>query len=337
MKRFLVLLALATSAFAEKAPKLRELPAQLAASDREALASRRSALVERRDALFAKVKDHNERCTGVEEGSPRDAECRREKAELDALTSAYATDARAFNQAVTDAEVAAAVAKEQDEFEKMQAAWLVRQHEAIRQKVEAEKPQIDAVLHALRERKPAPPLTLKELLPGDVILVGPDPDSKGSKRIPKADQLLRRARQWYEGGDEEIQREELAHALTCVKSVDGRLLFLDDQYGDGKARVIEEKEFLRMYEHRDRLVARPHVPVDGAKLWTAAKDLAGTPYGVGEGKYVCSEVAGVAVGKAINRQLLRDRFGPVDLTPADFVDPEEAGSWFTLRPMQGKE
>lgn len=229
------------------------------------------------------------------------------------------------------------VLKEQNEFEKMNAAWLKRQQKMIREAKERDKKWTKEVLDSIKSNR-VPPLPVNPVLPGDILVIGPEKGSKVSTIIEMADHF-------FTSGE-----TPASHALTVVKSVKGNLMFLDHTPGEG-SRILSEKEFLEKYGERAVYVARPKAPVDGRVLWDAAKEaakksqeskgglLGWTDFGAFGKDMVCSEKAEFVVLKATGKRLQQlleseHRWGPVDITPEDFLDKKRAGKYFMMVPQQ---
>lgn len=237
------------------------------------------------------------------------------------------------------------VLKEQIEFEHMNAAWLRRQHELIREAVEKDKRWTNEVLASLQSiHVPEPayrPKTLNDLKPGDILLVHPEegPDGEGSRWIRAADNFIRE------------EKTPASHALTFIgRSAGGRMLFLDHTSSRG-SHIIGETEFYDTYMHRrmDVAVAKPVYKVDGRKLLEAALEAhekekrhkgPGSTFGLFGKDLVCSEAAAIAVGKATGEEFRpggwRGRIkaiSPVDITPGDFYDDEHLGKYFIISPF----
>jgi hypothetical protein len=139
-----------------------------------------------------------------------------------------------------------------------------------------------------------------ELRAGDVLLVAPDeglgPDAIKGKSI----KLFDKASSWEKG----TSNSRASHTLICLKTVNGKKFFLDNQSGEGP-RIKTEDQILREYGARPMDVARPLAEVDGRKLWEAARELEmknlarfgkgvadETGYGLrGDDNKVCSEVS----------------------------------------------
>lgn len=236
----------------------------------------------------------------------------------------------------------AAVKQEQDEFDRMNAVWLRRQQESIRDAVSRDKQWKNDVLASIRAiRVPSPvfrPRSLQDVHPGDILLIAPD-DSLIAQGIARADPLYR-AIDYFSLGNvsaPDFQSGRASHALTVIRAVNGDTLFLDHTH-EG-SRILSREEYLRRYGRRGMYVARPQAVVDGKELWEAAKKAAlqkQSDYGLLGSQVVCSERAAVAVAKATKLPLQEEHhrlggyLGPVDITPNDFFDREHVGKYFLI-------
>ena len=102
------------------------------------------------------------------------------------------------------------------------------------------------------------------------------------------------------------------------------------------SRILTLADFEKKYGMRGMFMARPSEPVDGRVLWQAARDAAlkrKSDYGVVGEKVVCSERAGMAVAKATGISTGNHRFGPIDITPGDYFDPQASGKYFVITPL----
>jgi hypothetical protein len=236
------------------------------------------------------------------------------------------------------------VLQEQDDFVKMNAAWMENQKKLIRQRLEEPNKWCSAIYTSLKTK--APPLPYKkfnELQPGDVLLIGTD--GWGSKALNKADQVV--------SGD---KVSNASHTVLYLKEINGKKLFLDDQPGEGPCIILED-EFLKRYGHRGTQVAKlakfgvaqPLDEKEGDLLYAAAKEMAAknrekvkannwfdkTNYGAwNKENVVCSE-ADWALIKAADRKIPKsgDRIKKglgIDLSPADFFSNEQ---YFLVSPL----
>jgi hypothetical protein len=226
---------------------------------------------------------------------------------------------------------------EQDEFERSNAAWLRRQEEAIAESARRDSERLGTLIATVEAGGAPAGLSLREMRPGDVVVVTAGDDLLGAV-IPPADWLHRTVEHLRRGELLDAARtREMAysHTVTCVKSVGGALLFLD--HTSVGSRVIDERGFLEHYGARGGVVARPLAPVDGARLWEAAKAAARKEKSdyhlVGEGKSVCSERSAFAVTEATGLPVDAEGW-VVDVSPADFLDPTTRGKYFEVRGLR---
>jgi hypothetical protein len=232
------------------------------------------------------------------------------------------------------------VHQEQDAFDRMQATWLRRQQELIRQSVAHDnkwRNEVLASITALRVPNPAArPRELDDLRPGDVLLIGPD-DSFIAGAIKRADPLYRALDSLVSNN---VSREELrygkaSHVLTFIRKVKEERLFLD--HTSEGSRILNEQELLRRYGNRPAYIAKPQAKVDGRKLWEIAREAAlqkKSDYGLLGSSVVCSERAAIAVAKASGVAMDKERhvfgLGAIDITPADFFDDKHVGKYFLV-------
>jgi hypothetical protein len=240
------------------------------------------------------------------------------------------------------------VAREQDEFEKMNEAWLKKQQELIKEAVERDRRRTEEIMNSIKaDHVPPPPPNA--LQPGDILLIAPEMGDRTSNIIAITDHFYRgevfKAAREARGGFE-AEEGSVSHALTFLGySAGGQALYLDHTPFRG-SHIIGETEFQETYGRRDQYVARPKAKLDGRRLLEVALEAAQrtregkgvldwTDYGVfGEKNAVCSERAAFAVVKASWTRLpLKPKYyglGPVDITPTDFFDEEKNGKYFTI-------
>ncbi len=234
------------------------------------------------------------------------------------------------------------VQKEQEEFDRMNAAWLQRQQEFIRQAAKQDKKWENEMLASIKAiRVPSPvftPKTLDDLHPGDILLIAPD-DSFIAQGIARVDPLYR-AIDYFSSGNvskPDGKKGRVSHAMAVVKAVNGEILFLDHT-GEG-SRILNKEDYVRKYGARGMFVARPQAKVDGRELWEVAREAAlkkKSDYGLVGANAVCSERAAIAIAKATQLPLqeehhrLGKRLGPVDITPNDFFDSQHVGKYFLI-------
>lgn len=231
------------------------------------------------------------------------------------------------------------VAREQDEFDRMNAEWMRAQEWLIREEVAYDSKWRSAVLASLQTDAPpdpvARPKTMVDVLPGDILLFEPE---WWSVAIPPLDRFYRAAEEFARGkvfAAIAQQKEPVSHAITVVKRVYGVTLFLDHTHVG--SRILDQKELNRLYANRKVYVARPQTMVDGRQLWGTASAAAlrrKSDFGVTPGRLVCSERAGIAVAKATGLDLQTRRLGPIDITPGDFFDSQSVGKYFVVSPLE---
>lgn len=349
MKGFHYLLLVVLSPFvisvAAQIPTLKSVPEGLPPEQREALEQQRTALLERRNTIRSKIESHNQKCRNVPAGTSLAEECGRNQAQLEVEKAAYVSSARDFNDKVEQAERSLKEAdrvleKEQEEFQAMNDVWLRKQQDLVRQAVEGDNQWRSEVIASIKEiRVPNPtfrPKTLSDLKPGDILLITPEVGDPTSGAIPPADRFYRAVVNLAEGQVfKDSSQAPASHAVTFVKAVGGKMLFLD--HTSVGSRILDEKQFEQQYGHRGMSIARPQAVVDGKKLWEAAREAAlkrKSDYGIFGQKAVCSERAGMAVAKATGLPLENNRLGPIDITPGDFFDRESSGKYFVVSPLQ---
>lgn len=152
------------------------------------------------------------------------------------------------------------VLQEQDEFVKMNAAWMKNQKQLIEQRLREPNKYASAISKSLKTNAPPPlpPRKYEMLQPGDVLLFPPD-DTKSF---------------WINFGDRlsSASPSPASHTVLFLKEVNGKKLFLD-QTSERGTHVISEEEFLSTYGHRDALVAQPVKKADTAAIWERTKEL----------------------------------------------------------------
>lgn len=204
---------------------------------------------------------------------------------------------------------------------------------------------------------PGPPKAFSQLQPGDVILVAREQKNLGfnmSTLINLGDRLVT-------GNDS----SRASHTLIYLKTVNGKMLFLDNNPGEG-ATIITDQQYMEKYGGRSadmaRYVGEPLKGDEIKKLYDAARELAvneinkkplfewgplrvkgGTTYGVKEGDLVCSEASRFALVRAIaNREpsamnpaipetsdWFKKKILSIGYSPADFTK----GEYFRIRTL----
>ena len=286
--------------------------------------------VDRRDA--AAVAAYNARADQL------NAEKNAIVAKLSALAGEQ--DRLKTRNAAIEAAAREAVAREQDEFDRMNAAWLRKQEQLIRESVAADAARRAAVLASIRRIEVPPPhlqpRTLDDLRPGDILLF--EPESGWNQVIPPADYFYRVASDFARGDvHAAIGRRPapVSHALTFIRQVNGVQLFLDHTH-EG-SRVLDRRELTRKYHTRKTYVARPETAPDGRQLWAAAREAGlrkGAFFGVLPGQQVCSERACAVLAKGSPATPAGTRLGIVDVTPGDFFDSQAMGKYFVVSPIE---
>lgn len=254
--------------------------------------------------------------------------------------AALQNDINSYIQAVNAFNGSLAASREQDEFDQMNAAWLRKQEELVRQSVTADRARRRAVLESIQRNEVPPPRilprTLDDLQSGDILLF--EPEQGWGQVIPPADYLYRVGSDLARGDvHAAIGRRPtpVSHALTFVKRVNGVMLFLD--HTPEGSRMLDQRELTRKYHTRKTYVARPETVPDGRLLWAAAREAAlkkGAYFGVLVGQQVCSERACAVVAKAGGSGQTGSRLGLVDVTPGDFFDREAMGKYFVVSPLE---
>jgi len=152
------------------------------------------------------------------------------------------------------------LAKERDEFEKMNAEWMKKQRQLIDERLKTPNKYATDLYKSLKANVPPPPWArINELQPGDVLLFKGEAISYADNRIS--------------GGD---KSSPAAHTVIYLKDINGHKLFLDNQPNQGP-RIISGEEFLRLYGHRGADVAKLAQPLnekEGRALFSAAVEMA---------------------------------------------------------------
>jgi hypothetical protein len=221
--------------------------------------------------------------------------------------------------------VSAAVSREQKAFEQNNPAWRQSYVPLVQKMHAGPSPQCAEICESIRTKKPPFPSyrQFNELKSGDVLIF--EPDDKVGATIKYLDRLA----SWD-------LHSPVSHALTYLKEVNGKKLFLDNTSGRGMGpRIITEDEFLRIYGKREAYVAQPLNTIDSGKLWAAARELVlkqttgshgfvdRSHYGVwGKNDMVCSEAARWVLVKAgadirqtgsLAKRAIGIKFSPADI------------------------
>ena len=241
--------------------------------------------------------------------------------------------------------------RERNGTENFDSVWLGLQQKLIRERLQHENYWCKSYLDKLKKEE-AEGKTLKdmiphkkatELQPGDVILVGPT-DSYFSQKQAGLDAWLN------------DNNAYVTHTLTCVKVVDGKRIFLDNQAEQGP-RMISEDQFMNMYKDRSvdvaQLrqnawgVAQPLSKEEGDALWNKARELAqlnrdntssipfASNYGLyGNNNIVCSEASWQLINSTGRFQIPYAKNIPLisgmDFTPASFYNSQQ---YFIITPL----
>lgn len=308
------------------------------------LLARRAAIEKSIDALGATAEEFNRRCGSIAPGATDlAARCRTDFDNYNREARNLEAAKLNFNERVREAmrhglhieePPSPMVQREQARLRDNPRGWLNERRDAVRQAVQANAAWTSDVLSLLNsppEQQRRLEITrLADLAAGDVILVAPpseqlDPvGNVASEKTRELDLQYRIASAFVKGRFASAARQQIepaSHALAVLGEIGGVRMYYSQDVGG--SRVIDERQFLREYGAREMFVGRPQAPVDGRKVWSTARNAAvrnPKDYGVGEDKYVCSERAGIIVGRATGLNLDTDRFGPVDITPGDFFD-----------------
>jgi len=211
-----------------------------------------------------------------------------------------------------------------------------------------ENAQVQAILDSFKSGEPSVPTkNLKDLAPGDVILVAPD-----SLLVKGSDETGIHFVNFLESnGINLLDRfgsnnwsSPASHAAIFIGSRDGKRWYLDNT---SKGPVIKnEATFLREYGHRQMdvatLVGQPLSQHEGQELWKGAYELQNTTsYGIkmlkfnGDDAMVCSESSRwllLRAGRRVNESQSTDvNLGITSLnkkefvkfSPADFYDQQQ--------------
>ena len=224
--------------------KQRQLQLQREQKERELELARQKKFAEEKDKLLRSFKGASTDTLGlkgVSSGTP-------------GLKTRYEKGTR------DSAPVDLRVLQEQDEFVKMNAAWMKNQKQLIEQRLREPNKYASAISKSLKTNAPPPlpPRKYEMLQPGDVLLFPPD-DKKSF---------------WINFGDRlsSASQSPASHTVLFLKEVNGKKLFLD-QTSERGSHVISEEEFLSTYGHRDALVAQPVKKADTAAIWERTKEL----------------------------------------------------------------
>lgn len=224
--------------------KQRQLQLQREQKERELELARQKKFAEEKDQLLGTFKGHSTGTLGLKGANSGTL----------GLKTRYEKGTR------DSAPVDLRVLQEQDEFAKMNAAWMKNQKQLIDQRLVEPNKYASAIYNSLKINAPPPlpPRKYEMLQPGDVLLFAPD-DKKSF---------------WINFGDRlsSASQSPASHTVLFLKEVNGKKLFLDHTSERG-SHVISEEEFLKTYGHRDALVAQPVKEADTAAIWERTKEL----------------------------------------------------------------
>lgn len=331
------------------------VPTNLAPAVRSRLLNKKNAIEATIDSLNVVAQSINARCRGITDPTAI-AQCRRDAEsfglaarDMEVRKLNFNEDVRAAIRGglrISEPPPAAEVLRERTRFRDSPREWLRQREEAVRTAVLRNAAWTATVLQRLNapaESQRRFEITrLADLSAGDVILVAPpneqlDPTGNlASEAIREGDWRYRAISEFARGrlgAAARQEREPPSHALTFLGNISGVRMYLSQDLGG--PRIIAEALFLREFGAREMYVARVQAVVDGRRLWSAARNTAirgPRNYGcVGEGKFVCSETAGIVVARATGLNMDTDRFGPIDVTPGDFFDKQgNVGKHFVI-------
>lgn len=254
------------------------------------------------------------------------------------------------NNSVQSNSLSTVIAKEQKAMETNTETWVEYQKRQFKIRIEQpnywcknyykELQQLDTAKNPLDTYFPSKKQSQLEV--GDVILVGPI-ESDASKLHAKMDGWMNE------------NNASVTHTLTCVKVVDGKRIFLDNQAATGP-RLISEEEFLKRYGDRETSVAsvretvwgvaQPLKESEAKDLWELAKKMVDknkdntnpllTEYGLyGTDDMVCSETSWALLNAAGRFKIPFDKHVPlvsgIEFTPASFYNAQQ---YFLITPLQ---
>ncbi len=228
----------------------------------------------------------------------------------------------------------------------------------IQKRTDQPNQQAQSIMRSIKTGEPPNPMKdLRDLAPGDVILVAPvkvknnlmDEDAHHVKEVLESNAIM-----WLDRWGSGNWSSPASHAAIFLGSRNGKNWYLDNT---SVGPVIkEEKEFLKEYGQRKMdiatLVGRPLSQHEGEELWKGAHELRNTTTywpskvpnpGSDDAGMVCSEAsrwllmrAGRYVPEAQNpdRQVLGVTLNKkefVAFSPSDFY--EEQGQYFLIHPL----
>jgi hypothetical protein len=317
---------------------------------------------------IAAEKRKTEQAAAEEEARQRAAEQKRindsiSKAKYDTMMKSYKTldtnhplgmkpiETSTVKFKTLDAAIETDAKKEQKKLEGDTQTWVEYQKEQFKIRLEQPNYWCKHYYENLEKQKGGektladffPNKKSTQLEPGDVILVGPSSDQDYfSVKQANLDA-------WASDNNAYV-----THTVTCIKVVDGKRLYLDNQASEGP-RIISEDEFQKRYGKRDNSVAelrktpwgvaQPLNKEEADKLWTKARELSmknkdntnplATNYGLyGNDNMVCSEASWQLLNATGRYQIPFDKKMPlisgIDFTPASFYNKQQ---YFLITPL----
>ncbi len=326
----------------------RDIPSSITGTVRAELETEKMRILLEQTAISDQADAHNRRCELVHKGSNEDVRCIAEQQKVNARIVLYDKRIDSFDSAVAQAETAAAgkdaVQNEQADLDANPDRWVARQTENVRNATASRWQWRRDVMKAVEQGSAGQyQLTnLSELTPGDVLLIAPAHIQDGLKgaavsgAVVGGDYLIRATSDFAAGRLFSTDAAPASHVVTFVRATGERMLFLD--HTRAGSRILDERQFLKMYGSRPMFVARPEAVVDGRMIWNAARQAAlrgKSDYGLFGKNVVCSERAGIAVARATGLPLTNGRIGPVDITPGDFFDRRgDVGKHFVVTQLR---
>lgn len=225
-----------------------------------------------------------------------------------------------------------------DEAHRTNRPWIVKRKNVILNQVNTDDKWRKDIRAALRELRAASsihrPKSLKDLKPGDVVLLG---TGGAFSKLTYVVGLFFSGRLH--------KPNPAAHAVAYLgRDAAGKPLYLNHTtsliFGRG-SHIIGETEFLQLYGKRKKYVARPQPVVAGRELLSFALQAAnntqttfGTDFGLVGDDDVCGERIAMAVAKATGVDLIKKKLAPIEIHPSDFFDDDEFGWYFLVSPLQ---
>ncbi|MBY0481965.1 MAG: hypothetical protein K2Q21_11455 [Chitinophagaceae bacterium] len=237
-------------------------------------------------------------------------------------------------------------------LDRLDSSWLVFQQKMIRERLNHENYWCKQYYQNL-QKKDSGLNTLGDMIPhknagqleaGDVILIGP---TSGNDYFSAKQASLDA---WANDNNANV-----THTVTCVKVVNGKRMFLDNQATEGP-RLISEEEFYKRYQDRETSVAslrqnpwgvaQPLNKDEAEQLWNKARDMAqknrdntnplATNYGLyGNDNMVCSESSWQLMNATGRYHIPFSKSMPlitgIDFSPASFYSNQQ---YFLITPLQ---